>query len=140
MARPRLRLALLLLVALAAPATARAPSAGSPLTFRPFSYAELPDASALPVTEATIPPAAVASMSGTASWYRWHVGEAAAGPALRRGDWRGRIVTVCAARCIRVRLTDWCQCYGARLIDLDARSFAQLAPLSAGLVRVQITY
>lgn len=83
-----------------------------------------------------------ASVSGLSSWYRYTAGEAAAGPALRRAlgrGWRGRIVTVCARRCIRVRLTDWCAC-PQRLIDLDARSFAQLAPLSRGLLRVAIGY
>jgi hypothetical protein len=35
-------------------------------------------------------------------------------------------------------LGDWCQCYGTRLIDLDAADFARLAPLSQGLVEVTI--
>jgi hypothetical protein len=34
-----------------------------------------------------------------------------------------------------VRLTDWCAC-PQRVIDLDSRSFALLAPLSRGLVTV----
>jgi len=81
-------------------------------------------------------------LSGLASWYAWRPGQAAAGPALRAflgPNWRGRIVTVCAAVCIRVSLTDWCGCPGGRVIDLDSRSFARLAPLSAGLVAVRVT-
>jgi hypothetical protein len=79
---------------------------------------------------------------GTATWYRWHRNEAAAGPALRRAlgrSWRGSVVDVCAdARCVRVRLTDWCGCPRGRVVDLDARSFARLVPLSVGTVRVTV--
>ena len=55
------------------------------------------------------PPHAVTSaprtaLSGTATWYRYRSGQAAAGPALRaflgRG-WRGSVVHVCArGRCV----------------------------------------
>jgi rare lipoprotein A (peptidoglycan hydrolase) len=82
-----------------------------------------------------------ASVSGIASWYAWHAREAAAGPALRAflgPHWRGTFVAVCAKRCIWVRLTDFCQCYGVRVIDLNRDDFAKLAPLSAGLIQVQI--
>jgi hypothetical protein len=64
---------------------------------------------------------------------------AAAGPALRVGHWRGRVVTVCAAVCIRVTLNDWCACRG-RLIDLSDEAFGRLAPLSRGLVRVEVRW
>jgi len=67
---------------------------------------------------------------------------AAAGPALRTGDWRGRRVQVCAERCIAVTLNDWCVCIvdgRKRLIDLSDEAFAQLAELSVGLVRVTVT-
>jgi hypothetical protein len=84
-----------------------------------------------------------------ASWYSWHPGQAAAGPALRHGDWRGSIVVVCRApfslltfRCVMVRLTDWCQCYRGttheRAVDLDRSDFARLAPTSRGTLRVAI--
>ena len=80
-------------------------------------------------------------LSGVASWYRYVAGQAAAGPALRVGDWRGRRVTVTAnGRSVVVALTDACQCYGTRLIDLDRRTFAVLAPLAAGLVDVEVTW
>jgi hypothetical protein len=66
---------------------------------------------------------------------------AAAGPALRVGDWRGRSVEVCAARCVTVTLNDWCLCVvdgRERLLDLSDEAFAQLSPLSQGLVAVTV--
>jgi rare lipoprotein A (peptidoglycan hydrolase) len=88
-----------------------------------------------------------AARKGVASWYAWHPSEAAAGPALRRmlgPAWRGKTVTVRAnGRSVRVRLTDWCQCYSGtaaeRIIDLDVRAFSRLAPTSRGLLRVEVT-
>ena len=83
---------------------------------------------------------AAALAIGTASWYPADGMIAAAGPGLRHGDWRGSIVQVCAgARCIRVTLSDWCQCYGSRVIDLSDDAFRRLAPLSQGLVRVTVS-
>lgn len=83
--------------------------------------------------------------TGTASWYYAPITEAAAGPALRVGSWRGRVVSVCTDdRCIRVRLTDWCQCYKGtrreRIIDLPKSAFARLAHPSRGLVGVKVTW
>lgn len=68
---------------------------------------------------------------------------AAAGPALRVGDWRGRVVTVTAGRVsVAVRLVDWCQCGGGRVIDLFGYVFAQLAPngLSQGILEVEVSW
>lgn len=83
-----------------------------------------------------------------ASWYCCTAGYgpsdlvAAAGPALRTGAWRGRSVTVCADRCVTVRLVDWCRCQGAgiseRVIDLQPGAFERLAPLSRGVIRVTV--
>jgi hypothetical protein len=84
------------------------------------------------------------SLSGIATWYAWRPGQAAAGPGLRAAlgpGWRGRTVLVTAgARSAWVRLTDWCACPGGRVIDLDSRSFAALAPLSVGVLRVSVRY
>ena len=89
---------------------------------------------------------------GTASWFclagrspctRGYPGGlyAAAGPALRVGDWRGRQVRVCAGeRCVTVELIDFCACPGGRVIDLYADAFARLAPLSRGVVTVSVTW
>ena len=87
-----------------------------------------------------------APIRGRASWYPASGRIAAAGPALRRAlgpGWRGSVVMVSAGgRSVVVRLTDWCQCYRGtdreRLVDLGSEAFAELAPLSAGLVRVRI--
>jgi hypothetical protein len=83
---------------------------------------------------------------GTASWYAASGLVAAAGPALRRAlgrPWRGRVVRVVAGgRAVTVRLVDWCRCYrdtaGERLIDLGDEAFVRLAPLSAGLLPVEV--
>ncbi len=74
---------------------------------------------------------------GISSWYATGPGglTAAAGPALRVGDWRGRIVTICAGACIRVTLVDFCQC-PQRLIDLSRDAFGRLADPSRGLLTV----
>jgi hypothetical protein len=78
--------------------------------------------------------------SGVATWFRAPAGTAAAGPALRAAlgrDWRGRVVTVNG---IRVRLTDWCACGHGRIIDLNAGTFARIAPLSRGVVTVTVRW
>lgn len=85
-------------------------------------------------------------LGGSATWYDYHQGQAAAGPALRSAlgsDWRGQVVTVEAnGRSVTVRLTDWCACgmRGGRdtLIDLDDADFAHLAPLGRGVITVTI--
>lgn len=91
-------------------------------------------------------------VSGSASWYcktgvsSCHYAHssglyAAAGPALRVGDWRGRRVQVCAgSRCVTVTLIDWCQCYGTRVIDLYSDAFRLLKPLSSGVARVTVRW
>jgi hypothetical protein len=83
-----------------------------------------------------------APLKGWATYFDAKAGTAAAGPLLRSGDWRGRVVTVCAGECVTVRLTDWCAC-GSRhgkptLIDLARADFARLAPTSQGVVWVMI--
>lgn len=104
--------------------------------------AELPQA----VAEPRVPAQAVrarALLRGTATWYGTGpgAGEAAAGSELRRAlgrHWRGTIVRVCATRCVRVRLSDWCGCPGPRVVDLAVADFRRLAPLSRGVVRVRV--
>ena len=85
-----------------------------------------------------------ASVTGTATWYRWHPHQAAAGPSLRKAlgrNWRGKWVNVTAhGRTIRVKLTDWCACGHGRVIDLDKASFAALAPPSVGVLRVVVSW
>ena len=94
----------------------------------------------------------VTPVTGTATWYchpnrstctrgyHWTGPYAAAGPALRVGNWRGRWVTVRAnGRAIRVKLVDFCRCPG-RLLDLYGSQFSRLAPRSGGVLRVVVTW
>lgn len=70
---------------------------------------------------------------------------AAAGPLLRDalGHWRGKVIRVTSGQhSTIVRLADFCAC-GRRhglptLLDLSPEAFRDLAPLSAGIVRVEI--
>lgn len=92
------------------------------------------------------------TVRGTSSWYCGHGSPctrgypdglyAAAGPALRVGDWRGRRVLVSAnGRSVWVRLIDTCQCYGTRVIDAYAKVWAALGvPISRGIVKVSVTW
>lgn len=89
---------------------------------------------------ATTKPDTALPLSGIASWFRSPINVSAAGPQLRERypDWRGMRVTVCLNdACIETVLGDWCAC-PKRLIDLDDGVFAGLAPLSRGLVRVEV--
>lgn len=84
-----------------------------------------------------------AGVRGSASWYddpRKAGLYAAAGPALRVGDWRGRTVTVCGATCFPVTLSDFCGCPGGRVIDLSSNAFRRLAPLGIGVTEVVVTW
>ena len=75
---------------------------------------------------------------------------AAAGPALRIGHWRGRLVTVThivvaahkqLALAVRVRLVDWCACGKDRVIDLSTKAFTDLGmPLSRGIQAVTVSW
>ena len=96
-------------------------------------------------------PDTATEVSGTASWYcgggsactrGYPEGTlaAAAGPALRVGDWRGRIVKVCGnGRCVRVSLVDVCGC-PRRVIDLYRAAFSQLASPTRGVLHVSISW
>lgn len=102
--------------------------------------------------ERIVLPATDAAVSGRASWYcgagsRCTRGygpstlSAAAGAALRTGDWRGRLVRVCSGdRCVRVRLVDWCFCGSGRVIDLYRSAFSRLASPSRGVIRVTVSW
>ena len=101
-----------------------------------------------PVGSAAVQPALTKtglseSMTGISSWYAYVAGQAAAGPALRAAlspGWRGSRITVCAGACVPVVLTDACQCYGSRLIDLDRSDFARLGDPSLGLLNVEVSW
>lgn len=83
-------------------------------------------------------------ISGRATWYDAPSRtDAAAGPLLRFDGWRGSWVRVTSGdRSVTVKLTDWCAC-GDRngqptVIDLDDEAFARLAPLSDGVIDVEV--
>lgn len=101
--------------------------------------------------QSKLPPTKVRAR-GTATWYcvdgvsPCHHAKsggmyAAAGAEIRKGDWRGRTVTVCAgSECIRVTLIDWCACAGNRVIDLYGDAFRKLAPLGEGVIPVTVRW
>jgi rare lipoprotein A (peptidoglycan hydrolase) len=105
-----------------------------------------------PTPRPTPPPNPTHTVSGSASWYckagvsSCHDGYpgglyAAAGPALRVGDWRGRTVSVCGSgSCVNVKLIDSCWCASGRVIDLYSDAFSQLAPTSAGTISVRVSW
>ena len=99
----------------------------------------------------TPPPNPTHGVSGPASWYcrngsgcaAGYPGGlyAAAGPALRVGNWRGRTVSVCGSgNCVNVKLIDSCWCGTGRVIDLYSDAFSRLAPLSSGTLTVRVSW
>ena len=77
------------------------------------------------------------STSGVVSWYPAR-GMIAAVHSWHWGDTPYRL-TICATRCIVVTVQDYCAgCVGPRLADLSDDAFRQLAPLSQGIVEVEV--
>ena len=81
---------------------------------------------------------------GTAGW----IGEATVAlPGDLGGRYSGEVnghVTVCADRCVRLPVVDWCECYWEtdreRVVDLSHGAWALVtdAPLEQGLVGVRL--
>lgn len=90
-------------------------------------------------------------VTGTASNYPGTAGffdrPVVALPGALGGRYTGAVVayvTVCADRCARLPVADWCQCYwgtsSERVVDLSHAAWAVISdtPLSAGLIPVRV--
>jgi hypothetical protein len=111
-----------------------------------------PDAPAPETGSAAATPApASAGISGVASNYPGTAGWIGQATVALPGDLGGRYtgevhghVTVCADRCARLPVVDWCQCYWStadqRIVDLSHAAWALVSdqPLERGLVEVRL--
>lgn len=104
-----------------------------------------PTATAVPTPT---PPTEVAGIGsnypGTAGWMEQAT---VAMPGDLGGQYNGEVnghVTVCADRCVRFPVVDWCQCYWGtddqRVVDLSHSAWALVsdAPLAEGLIEVRV--
>lgn len=94
---------------------------------------------------------AAPTIAGAASNYPttagWDGQAVVALPGVMGGRYTGDIqgyATICADRCARVAVVDWCQCYWGtadeRVVDLSYAAWPLVTdrPLSAGLVQVRV--
>jgi hypothetical protein len=104
-----------------------------------------PDATATPTHQPAPHVVGIASnYAGTSGW----IGQATVAlPGDLGGQYTGEVngfVTVCADRCARLPVVDWCQCYWGsadeRVVDLShaAWEFVSDRPLEAGLIDVRL--
>jgi hypothetical protein len=137
------------------PLTSTAPASHPAVSGHPSAPPPPEDRQTRPPATAKPQPARVitgGSVEGKASWYCVpgrsrcptfaHGGLfAAAGPALRVGNWRGRYVTVWYGKAhVTVQLIDSCERGCTVAIDLFGDAFAQLAPLGTGRINVRVTW
>jgi rare lipoprotein A len=136
------------LALLAPPTTAATTSTAPPTTAAPTTTTVRPTTTTAPpttqppttttTTAPPPPPPPPNTESGKATWYRWNEGECA-----HKTLPRGTVVTItnlANGRTATCTVTDRGPYGGNRIIDLDDGTFAQLAPLSAGIIDVTITW
>lgn len=110
-----------------------------------------PEVATTPVATMQPTPTPDPVVTGTASNYSGTAGFAdrpvVALPGALGGRYTGRVVayvTICADRCARLPVADWCQCYWGtgdqRVVDLSHAAWAAVSdqPLSRGLIDVRI--
>jgi rare lipoprotein A (peptidoglycan hydrolase) len=112
----------------------------SPTEVKSVRTSLAPRASRSEVQRTTLPTPLVVRdgrASGRASWYRWRAGNCAS-----RTIPRGTVVTVSSnARVGTCRVGDYGPAaWTGRIIDLDATVFEQLAPLSKGVIEVELSW
>ena len=128
------------------------PERGEVLAGTPSPSPSAPVATSTVASQPTEPPAQPATevtgigsnYAGTAGW----MGEATVAlPGDLGGRYTGVVnghVTVCADRCVRLPVVDWCQCYWGtsdeRVVDLSHSAWALVsdAPLAEGLIKVRL--
>ena len=145
---------LLAAVTLTAAAGVATSSSDAPREGETWTRVALPERSreAVPVREAVLSGAPKATeIHGTGSNYAGTAGWMGEATVALPGDLGGRYtgevnghVTVCADRCARLPVVDWCECYWGtgeeRIVDLSHSAWALVsnAPLAEGLIPIRL--